>query len=395
MLKTLRTTDLASFQVSYDNLAFDLTLIGITGIEDPLRDGVREAVAKCHMAGVTVKMCTGDNVLTARSIALQCGIFTEGGIIMEGPFFRQLSELEMLDVVPRLQVLARSSPEDKKILVEKLKSLGEIVGVTGDGTNDGPALKTADVGFSMGIAGTEVAKEASDIILMDDNFSSIVKAIMWGRCVNDAVRKFLQFQVSTNVTAVVITFVTAVASASETSVLSAVQLLWINIIMDTFAALALATDPASESLLDRKPDKKTAPLFSVEMYKQILFQSTYQIIITLIFHFLGLRILGYRTSSDSAVNTKQNSIVQTVVFNAFVFAQIFNSVNCRRLDRKLNVFEGILRNWYFVAITFIGMSTLASFTSLNRLWLPDRNCWANCNRLHWWCCFPSYSHRRS
>ena len=314
---------------------------------------------------------------------------------MEGPFFRQLSELEMLDVVPRLQVLARSSPEDKKILVEKLKSLGEIVGVTGDGTNDGPALKTADVGFSMGIAGTEVAKEASDIILMDDNFSSIVKAIMWGRCVNDAVRKFLQFQVSTNVTAVVITFVTAVASASETSVLSAVQLLWINIIMDTFAALALATDPASESLLDRKPDKKTAPLFSVEMYKQILFQSTYQIIITLIFHFLGLRILGYRTSSDSAVNTKQNSIVQTVVFNAFVFAQIFNSVNCRRLDRKLNVFEGILRNWYFVAITFIGMSTLASFTSLNRLWVPDRNCWANCNRLHWWCCFPSYSHRRS
>ena len=372
-----------------------MTLIGITGIEDPLRDGVREAVAKCHMAGVTVKMCTGDNVLTARSIALQCGIFTEGGIIMEGPFFRQLSELEMLDVVPRLQVLARSSPEDKKILVEKLKSLGEIVGVTGDGTNDGPALKTADVGFSMGIAGTEVAKEASDIILMDDNFSSIVKAIMWGRCVNDAVRKFLQFQVSTNVTAVVITFVTAVASASETSVLSAVQLLWINIIMDTFAALALATDPASESLLDRKPDKKTAPLFSVEMYKQILFQSTYQIIITLIFHFLGLRILGYRTSSDSAVNTKQNSIVQTVVFNAFVFAQIFNSVNCRRLDRKLNVFEGILRNWYFVAITFIGMSTLASFTSLNRLWVPDRNCWANCNRLHWWCCFPSYSHRRS
>ena len=208
-------------------------------------------------------------------------------------------------------------------------------------------------------------------------------------------RGFLQFQVSTNVTAVVITFVTAVASASETSVLSAVQLLWINIIMDTFAALALATDPASESLLDRKPDKKTAPLFSVEMYKQILFQSTYQIIITLIFHFLGLRILGYRTSSDNTVNTKQNSIVQTVVFNAFVFAQIFNSVNCRRLDRKLNVFEGILRNWYFVAITFIGMSTIASFTSLNRLWVPDRNCWANCNRFHWWCCFPSYSHRRS
>jgi P-type Ca2+ transporter type 2C len=225
-----------NFQVAYDDLACDLTLIAITGIEDPLRDGVREAVAKCHKAGVTIKMCTGDNVLTARSIALQCGIYTAGGIIMEGPIFRQLNDAEMLDVVPRLQVLARSSPEDKKILVETLKSLGEIVGVTGDGTNDGPTLKSANVGFSMGIAGTEVAKEASDIILMDDNFSSIVKAIMWGRCVNDSVRKFLQFQISTNVTAVIITFVTAVSSSEETFALIAVQFLWINIIMDTFAA---------------------------------------------------------------------------------------------------------------------------------------------------------------
>jgi Ca2+-transporting ATPase len=187
---------------------------------------------------------------------------------------------------------------------------------------------------------------------MDDNFASIVKAIMWGRCVNDAVRKFLQFQVSTNVTAVVITFVSAVASVEESSVLSAVQLLWINIIMDTFATLALATDPASEALLDRKPDKKTAPLFSVEMYKQILFQSTYQIVIMLIFHFAGLQILGLEPSK------KNDLIVQTLVFNAFVFAQIFNSVNCRRLDRKLNIFEGIIRNWYFIIITLIGTSFL-------------------------------------
>jgi Ca2+-transporting ATPase len=141
-----------------------------------------------------------------------------------------------------------------------LKERGDIIGVTGDGTNDGPALKTAHVGFSMGVTGTEVAKEASDIISMDDNFSSIVQAIMWGRCMNDAVRMFLQFQINTNITAVIITFVTALASSSEESALSAVQLLWINLIMDTFAALALATDQASESLLDRKPDKKTDPL---------------------------------------------------------------------------------------------------------------------------------------
>jgi Ca2+-transporting ATPase len=344
--------------VPFEFLAAELTLIGITGIEDPLREGVRAAVAKCHKAGVTVKMCTGDNVLTARSIATQCGIFTPGGIIMEGPVFRKLSQSEMVEIVPRLQVLARSSPEDKKILVETLKSIGEIVGVTGDGTNDGPALKTAHVGFSMGIAGTEVAKEASDIILMDDNFSSIVKAIMWGRCVNDAVRKFLQFQISTNVTAVIITFVTAVASAQESSVLSAVQLLWINIIMDTFAALALATDPASESLLDRKPDKKTAPLFSTEMYKQILFQSMYQIMIILIFHFLGHQILSFPV--DMSTKTR-DSTVQTLVFNAFVFAQIFNSINCRRLDKKLNIFEGITKNRYFITITLIGESIAVSF----------------------------------
>jgi P-type Ca2+ transporter type 2C len=331
-------------------LCQQLVLIGITGIEDPLREGVRDAVAKCNQAGVTVKMCTGDNVLTARSIAAQCGIFTKGGIIMEGPVFRRLNQLERIEIVPRLQVLARSSPQDKKILVETLKKIGETVGVTGDGTNDGPALKTANVGFSMGIAGTEVAKEASDIILMDDNFSSIVKAIMWGRCINDAVRKFLQFQITTNITAVIITFVSAVASVEETSVLSAVQLLWINIIMDTFAALALATDPASEKLLDRKPEKKNAPLFSVDMYKMILLQSVYQIAIILVFHFCGLQILGLESS------THNNNVVQTLVFNAFVFAQIFNSVNCRRLDNKINIFEGVSHNFYFIGITLLGMS---------------------------------------
>ena len=338
-------------EVSYDDLSRDMTLVAITGIEDPLRHSVREAVATCHHVGVTVKMCTGDNVLTARSIATQCGIYTAGGIIMEGSVFRALDPQECLEVVPRLQVLARSSPEDKKVLVETLRSLGEIVGVTGDGMNDGPALKTANVGFSMGIAGTEVAKEASDIILMDDNFASTVKAIMWGHCVNDAVRKFLQFQISTNITAVIITFVTAVSSVQEESVLTAVQLLWINIIMDTFAALALATDPASVSLLDRKPDVRGTRLFTADMIKMILGQSIYQVIIILIFHFLGHTILGLDHSDHGdLVNT-------TLVFNIFVFAQIFNSINCRRLDNRLNIFEGIFKNRYFIAITLIGTST--------------------------------------
>lgn len=175
-----------------DDVFSEMIFFGIVGIQDPLRAGVKEAVDDCRHAGVVVRMVTGDNVMTAKAIARDCGILQAGGIVMEGPKFRQLSPAEMEQVIPRLQVLARSSPEDKRILVKKLKELGETVAVTGDGTNDGPALKTADVGFSMGIAGTEVAKEASAIILMDDNFASIVKAIMWGRAVNDAVKKFLQ-----------------------------------------------------------------------------------------------------------------------------------------------------------------------------------------------------------
>jgi len=141
----------SSEDVPFDQIAKELTLISVTGIEDPLRTGVREAVQQCHRAGVAIKMCTGDNVLTARSIANQCGIFTPGGIVMEGPVFRKLSQADRYEIVPRLQILARSSPEDKKLLVKTLKDQGEVVGVTGDGTNDGPALKLANVGFSMGI----------------------------------------------------------------------------------------------------------------------------------------------------------------------------------------------------------------------------------------------------
>jgi Ca2+-transporting ATPase len=217
-------------QADFDAVLNTMTFKGLVGIQDPVRPGVPEAVEKCKFAGVSVRMVTGDNVVTAKAIATDCGIYTDG-IVMEGPTFRNLGEAEMNEILPNLQVLARSSPEDKRILVTKLRALGEIVAVTGDGTNDGPALKAADIGFSMGIAGTEVAKEASAIILMDDNFASILTALMWGRAVNDAVRKFLQFQITVNITAVLITFVSAVANDSMQSVLTAVQLLWINLIM--------------------------------------------------------------------------------------------------------------------------------------------------------------------
>ncbi|CAO3591880.1 unnamed protein product [Absidia cylindrospora] len=316
-----------------------LVLIGVVGIEDPLRPGVKEAVKACQEAGVFIRMVTGDNMITAKSIAKQCGIYTSGGIVMEGPVFRNLPSSEMDAILPRLQVLARSSPEDKQILVGRLQELGDIVAVTGDGTNDGPALKLADVGFSMGIAGTEVAKEASSIILMDDNFSSIVKAIMWGRCVNDSVKKFLEFQLTVNVTAVVLTFISAVVSSKQKSVLTAVQLLWVNLIMDTFAALALATDPPTEELLHRAPEPRSSPLITFKMWKMIIGQAIFQITVTLVL--LYSDILHYDAESE---------ILQTIVFNTFVFCQIFNEINCRRIDSKLNVFTNIWANKFFLFI---------------------------------------------
>ncbi|KAI9251226.1 PMCA-type calcium-translocating P-type ATPase [Sporodiniella umbellata] len=330
--------------VSYDDLVqgCNFTFLGVVGIEDPLRQGVTEAVKACQRAGVFVRMVTGDNLVTAKSIAKKCGIYTPGGEVMEGAVFRKLSSSEMDSVLPRLQVLARSSPEDKRILVSRLRELGDIVAVTGDGTNDGPALKAADVGFSMGIAGTEVAKEASSIILMDDNFSSIVRAIMWGRCVNDSVKKFLEFQLTVNITAVALTFISAVASTSQKSVLTAVQLLWVNLIMDTFAALALATDPPTPELLDRNPEPRSAPLITFRMWKVIIGQAIFQITVTLVL--LYSNILHYPTESV---------VLQTIVFNTFVFCQIFNEINCRRIDNKLNVFKNIFANKFFIGIFFI------------------------------------------
>jgi P-type Ca2+ transporter type 2C len=227
------TASKSSDHVRLDDVLQGMTHIGIVGLQDPLRPDVIESVRKCQSAGVQVRMVTGDNFDTAKAIARDCGIYTSGGVAMDGPTFRKLTPSQLDSIVPRLQVLARSSPEDKRVLVNRLRAQREIVAVTGDGTNDALALKAADVGFAMGIAGTEVAKEASSIILMDDNFTSIVKAISWGRTVNDAVKKFLQFQLTINFSAGLLTAITALVGEVDEAVFTVVQLLWVNIIMDT------------------------------------------------------------------------------------------------------------------------------------------------------------------
>lgn len=333
-------------QLDLDNPPLEgLCLLAILGIEDPTRQGVPEAVAACQKAGIFVRMVTGDNKITARNIASRCGIYSRGGIVMEGPQFRQLSDEALNEIVPRLQVLARSSPLDKQILVRKLRELGEVVAVTGDGTNDGPALRAANVGFAMGIAGTEVAKEASSIILMDDNFTSIVKAVSWGRCVNDSVRKFLQFQLTVNVAAVLTAIISALTSDQDKSILSAIQLLWVNLIMDSFAALALATDLPTPDLMKRKPESLKASLITPAMWKMIIGQAIYQVAAMLIMIFLGPRIF----SLDMSTRPGQLQLA-TFVFNSFVFMQLFNEVNCRRLGKKFNILKGLANNWIFIGI---------------------------------------------
>jgi len=344
-------------EASLGDVFAEMTWIAVVAIQDPVRKGVPAAVKTCHRASVAVKIVTGDNVETARAIARECGIISdENDLIMEGTEFRLLGEQEMRVAAQNLRVLARSSPEDKRLLVKALRSEGAVVAVTGDGTNDAPALKAADVGFSMGITGTEVAIEASDIVLMDDNFSSIVKALAWGRAINDAVKKFLQFQITVNITAVILTFISAVTSSEERSVLTAIQLLWVNLIMDTFAALALATDPPNNSLFDREPEARTAPLISLTMWKMIIGQSIYQLVVTLILHFAGPSFLGYPDDQQ-----------RTLVFNVFVFMQIFKLVNSRRIDNKLNIFEGLHKNGLFMlmmAIMIAGQIIIIFFLSI-------------------------------
>jgi Ca2+ transporting ATPase len=369
-----------------DSIEKDLILLAIVGIIDPVRDEVPEAVDKCFKAGITVRMVTGDNLATAVAIAKTCNIIPRGYsrqgdhdyTVMEGKQFREmvggLSEevengnkvykiknmhaFEM--IMPHLKVLARSSPEDKFILVTGLKQMKEVVAVTGDGSNDAPALKKSDVGFAMHISGTQLAKDASDIILLDDNFVSIVTAVKWGRNIYDCIRKFLQFQVTVNIVALIMAFTGAVVI--KVSPLSAVQMLWVNLIMDTFAALALATEPPSEALLYRMPYSRDESLLTTEMSKNIAGQVLYQVTILLLILFLGNSILGLDSPFNDSFKSRHDDLSDeemltvpnehfTFFFNTFVFMQVFNEINCRKLrSNELNIFEGFFNNWLFLMI---------------------------------------------
>lgn len=337
----------------------NLTLLGVAGIKDPIRPETAEAVRLLRQAGVVVRMVTGDNKLTAEAIAREAGILEDGddGLILEGPVFRKMSQSEKEAVAVKIRVLARSSPADKLTLCNLQKSLGEVVSVTGDGTNDAPALKDADVGFALGIAGTEIAKEACDIVILDDNIASMAKAVLWGRNVFQSIRKFLQFQLVVNVVAVSLNFISAAAGITELP-LAAVPLLWVNMIMDSMGALALATEPPSPHLMERKPFGRSAPLVNREMWRNIVVMSVYQLIVCLVLLFAGQDLLGIdETDGDAHYRTLR---VNSVIFNTFVFMQIFSEINSRKIT-EWNVFEGIQDSPIFCFIIFLTIGTQAAF----------------------------------
>ncbi|KAG2274926.1 hypothetical protein Bca52824_057481 [Brassica carinata] len=355
-----------------------LILLAIVGIKDPCRPGVRDSVQLCQNAGVKVRMVTGDNVQTARAIALECGILTSDADasepnLIEGKSFRALTDGGRDKISERISVMGRSSPNDKLLLVQSLRRRGHVVAVTGDGTNDAPALHEADIGLAMGIAGTEVAKESSDIIILDDNFASVVKVVRWGRSVYANIQKFIQFQLTVNVAALIINVVAAISSGDVP--LTAVQLLWVNLIMDTLGALALATEPPTDHLMGRPPVGRKEPLITNIMWRNLLIQAIYQVSVLLVLNFRGISILGLQHEVPAHATRVKN----TIIFNAFVLCQAFNEFNARKPDEK-NIFKGVIKNRLFMGIIVITLvlqviiveflGKFASTTKLNwKQWL--------------------------
>ncbi|MBU1070316.1 calcium-translocating P-type ATPase, PMCA-type, partial [Myxococcota bacterium] len=315
-----------------------LTLWGLAIIKDPVRHEVADSIVQCRAAGIRVLMVTGDNPLTARAIAEELGLMDGGGEVWDGMQFEGMSDDEIKSRLPDLRILARSRPNDKFRLVSLLKEINEVVAVTGDGTNDAPALKKADVGVAMGICGTEVSKEASDVVLLDDNFTSIVKGVLWGRSLHANIQKFLQFQLTVNVAALSVAFVGALLGGR--SPLTAVQLLWVNLIMDTLAAIGLGLEPPEDTLLKKKPRARKAPLITSSMWFMILGMGAYTFITLMIlfrWNFLGE---GSRHSAEHL----------SVIFTTFVFLQVFNELNARSLSGHESAFHSLHRSRGFLLI---------------------------------------------
>jgi Ca2+-transporting ATPase len=330
----------------------DLVFDGFVGIRDPLRPEVPDAVARCRQAGIDVKMITGDNVQTARAIAAEIQLLdSPDAIVMTSDEFNKLSDDEIKERLPRLRILARARPLDKFRMVRLLQDQGHVVAVTGDGTNDAPALKKADVGLAMGIAGTEVAKEASKIVLLDDSFATIVNAVQWGRSLYENIQRFIQFQLTINVSALAIAFLGPFLNLRPP--FTVLQLLWINVIMDTFAAIALCSEPPRPGLLRQKPKKRDESILSPAMRWTILTTAGFFVVVML--GFLMAMVNGWLAEGSgpnperwefAPLNVRQVSLFFTV----YVMFQVWNQINCRSLTPESSGLYGVWRNRTFLGI---------------------------------------------
>lgn len=331
-----------------------LTLLGVVGLSDPVRDDVPAAVAQCGEAGIDVKMVTGDHPATAHAVAEKIGMLRADDLEMTGTTFETTPDEQLQSLLPRLRVIARAKPQTKVRLVELLQRRGEVVAMTGDGTNDAPALRKADVGISMGLRGTDVAKQASDIVLTDDNFGSILKAVHWGRTLYENLQKFVQFQLTVNLSALGIAFVSPIVATLfpgagfEVQPLTVLQYLWINLIMDTLAAIAFGLEPPRKETLAMLPKKHDEPFLTKTMLQNICVLGFY--FIALILAVEAFDLLGLGAWKDKLDTSRYELMKASVVFNCYVWFQIFHMFNARSVRRGASAFANITKSRSFFAI---------------------------------------------
>ena len=312
----------------------DIIFVGLAFFKDPLRTEVKDAIALCKKAGIKVAMITGDQRETGLSIAREAGILGAEGMTLSGKELDEMSKEKFASIVKDVVVYYRASPFHKVKIVETLKEVGEVVAVTGDGVNDAPALKMADIGVSMGLIGTDVAREASNMILMDDNFNTIVTAIRQGRRIYDNIRKFLRFQLSTNIGAIILMF-TAIMTGAPLPLLP-VQILWINIIMDGPPAVTLSMEPLHEGLMEKPPRKKDSPILTSPLYLSM---------------FIGGIAMGLGTYILFTNIGGSLDHARTAAFTLFVTYQLVNVLNCRSFDQSIFQIEFFENKSLLLAIT--------------------------------------------
>ncbi|KAL0726999.1 hypothetical protein Bca4012_023092 [Brassica carinata] len=301
----------------------NLVLLAIIGIKDSCRPGIRQAIQQCRNAGVKMCMVTGDDLLTAKAIATECGILratsdetADTAILAKD--FASMSEAQREKIAENIVVMGRSSPDENLLLIEALSKKGHVVAATGKGIRDAPSLRQADVSLAMGIGGTSIIKECSDIIVLDDSFDSILTVIQWGRSLYTNVQRFVQFRLTVSASALIICVVVAIHSHEIP--LNVAQLLWINLLIDTFGAWALASEPPSDNLMRRPPLIKGEPFITKLMWAKFFLQVAYQVTALLVLHFYGESILKLENKSLDCAKIVKN----TVIFNSFVFCQVIS-----------------------------------------------------------------------